>query len=89
MEEDLALQFVVDEEAVELGPNGVSVIVGGNLCVEEVLRDGGVEPTDESGVDGRPLLIILHETGVHGAIDVIPMIVLTEHEGEVRLPGIV
>ena len=59
----------------------MSVIIGGDHRVEEVLQDGGVEPTDESGVDGRPLLIVLH--------DLIPEIVLTEHEGEVRLPGIV
>ena len=61
------------------GPDGV--IVGEDHRVEEVLRDGGVEPTDESGVDGRPLPIVFHEAGVHGAIDVIPEIILTEHEG--------
>ena len=83
------LERVVGEEAIELGPNSVSIIVGGDHRVEEVLRDGGVEPTDESDVDGRPLLIVLHEAGVHRAIDVIPEIVLTEHKGEVRLPDIV
>ena len=89
VQENLALECVVGEEAVELSPNGVSVIIGGDHHVEEVLRDGGVEPADKNGVDGRPLLIVLHEAGVHGAIDVIPEIVLTEHEGEVRLLGIV
>ncbi|XP_044318208.1 uncharacterized protein [Triticum aestivum] len=89
VQENLTLERVVGEEAVELSPNGVSIFVGGDHRVEEVLRDDGVEPTDKSGVDGRPLLIVLHEAGVHGTIDVISEIVLTEHEGEVRLPGIV
>ena len=80
VQENLALERVVGEEAVELGPNGVSIIVGGDHRVEEVLRDGGVEPTDESGIDGHPLLIVLHEAGIHGSIDVIPDVLLPEHK---------
>lgn len=86
---DLALKFVVGEETVELGPDSVSIILVAHHLVEEVLGDGEVEPADDGGVEDHPLLVVHHKAGVHGAIDVTVELVLTKHQGEVRLPSTV
>ena len=85
LQENKALKFVVGEERVDLGPHGAGVVVLGDDRVEDVLRDRLVEPTDNRGLDGGPLRVAAHVRAVHGTVDVLGEIVLTEDEVEIRI----
>ena len=87
VEKDLALQPVVGEEAVELGPERMGVVLIVHHSVEEVAGDGEVEPADDGGVEDHPLLVVDHERRVHGAVHVAVQEVLTEHKRKIPLPG--
>ena len=87
IEEDLALQPIVGEEAVELGPDRIGVVLVVHHGVEEVAGDGEVEPADDGGVEDHPLLVVDHERRVHGAVHVAVQEVLTEHKRKIPLPS--
>jgi hypothetical protein len=42
---------------------------------------------NDGGVEDHPLLIVNHEAGVHGAIDMALKLVLAKHQAEVPLPS--
>ena len=89
LQEYKVLKLVVGEERVDLGPHDASIVVLGDDRVEDVLRDGLVEPSDERGLNGGPLRIALHVLAVHRAIDVLDEIVLAEDKVEVGLSRVV
>ena len=79
------MKLVVSEEAIELGPDGISVVVIIHHRVEEVLGDGEVEPVDDGGVEDHPLLVVHHEARVHGAVNMTMEQVLAEQQGHIPL----
>lgn len=83
------LEPIVGEEAIELRPNGMRIIIILHHRVEKVLGDGEEEPADESCLDGRPLGVELHGLGVDSAVNVLLEVILTEDKVEVGLPCVI
>lgn len=55
--------------------------------IEDVRRDGSVQPGDDTLIDLRPGVVHLHDLGVEGSIHVIEEAELAERDHEVGLPG--
>ena len=65
------LEAVVKKLPRDRRPCRVSGGAGPVDVVPDLLRHGGVEPGDDTGVDLEPLWIVEHGGGVDGAIDVV------------------
>ena len=89
LEEDTALELIVEEEVAQPCPHSVRRRITGVHHVEETWRDGEKKPLDDASIHSKPLVVVLHVADVDAAINMLDEAEGAEEEREVGAPCVV